>query len=794
MLFNCFIINLLHYFNIYSFNILWNRFKFEQIRLLAVCSILAIILFCCWDYFYNTKYQYYVDVEDCNGIPTGILRVNNKDARNRYRLYRFEYRSQMLQRVVYVDGKGNPQNHDNTEYAERPCIQELLYDSGSLSRVICKNATNETLYIMHFSKDKLSVDLKDEDEDQAANFIFSSTAADQGQLGIQTISFLDKFLKSSSKIGRYVYERDDDGYIIRKMFARNNGDDDEIGIDANGISGFEYERDSLHRVEKISFLDMHGEYRANNMGVACKKYQYNEGGNLVVAEYLDEKGLLKYNELHWAKAIDKYDDNGFITEESYYGADGNPCTSINGSHRISLSYSEDAITIHYFDINDFPTYTLPYANVPGGYAAITYVIDDKGQIIEARYLDSDGNSTYNNQHVATNTIEYNDMGLVVGIRCFDTDGNPCSDVNGYHYMCNEYNNNGCLTEQSLYNVEELPTNNALGIHCMNFHYDNTGRRVSEVHLYNSSKLPISNPFLGGAAWVRLGYHGSSTMASDIFFYSVDNEPMEVEVGSRVSCERNSYGQITSYRYYDTDNMLYSNSEHCAIMELSYNNSGMETERCYYDEDKRPMSVKGIFRISISYTKYGQVEKVSFYDTLQRPVVCPDGWSIQQNKYQNNVICETSYYGNNEEPVEVNGVHRYLIDVDECGKILSQTCFNKNNEPTLNYQSSAHKVEFIYDDKGRVIGRDYYLPYDEEPFVSVRDKLNPKGQAISETAYNNNELVESQFVYGGDFFFRGHGNYVCEWGDIMVWSMWRLAEEKRILLILLPLLQYFPFFD
>lgn len=125
----------------------------------------------------------------------------------------------MLQRVVYVDCDGNPQNHVNTELADRPCVQELSYKKSGLSYIDCKDATLKTLYIMHFSTDKLGVDLKDENENQAANFLSSTTSVDQGASILQQSHFLDRIMKSPSKISRYIYERDEDGYIVKKCIA-----------------------------------------------------------------------------------------------------------------------------------------------------------------------------------------------------------------------------------------------------------------------------------------------------------------------------------------------------------------------------------------------------------------------------------------------------------------------------------------------------------------------------------------------------------------------------------------------
>lgn len=734
------------------FDVLWNRFKHEQQRrcatYMAICFILAFVLFGCWDYFLRIKYDYFVDIADCYGMPTGIIQVNEDDASEHYRLYRFEKRRGLLRRVVYVDCDGNPQNHTNTELAERPCIQELSYNNSELSTIECKDATGRTLYIMHMAKDRLAVDLKDEEENQAANFIYSSTSVDQGQISLQQSVFLDRVMKSPSKIGRYIYERDDEGYITKKIYARHNGDNDDISMDANGISGFEYERDSLHRIVRIRFLGKYYEYKSNNIGVAGKKYKYDKYGNLTIAEYVDKDGNLKYNELHWARAIDTYDSKGFCKEERVFGIDVEPCISAIGYHRMMISTQKNSETVSYYDINNKPTYALPLGQAPGGYSMITYIRNDLGQIVEIQFKDAHGKLCFNQHHVAVNRIEYDNNGLVTDMRNYDIDDKPCSNIYGYFHEHVSFNHKGEMTETSFYNVYEKPAQNNLGIHKIKLLYDSSGYRVKEAHAYNMESLPITCYIFNGAAWIKFGYRGSSKWVSEVSFYGIDNQPFETNVGAKVDCERDYYGQIITYKYYNEDYELNSNVNHCAIMRLDYNEMGMESNRSFYDENNNPTTLSGVFRINKSYTKTGQLEKTCLYDTLQQLRNGPEGWAIQEFEYKNGIMKSNSFFGENSERIEVYGVHKYLYEIDDCGYVLSQSAFNKELHPTINAQIGAHKVVNLYDSNRRNTGRDYYNTISSEPFVCIRLKLNQRGMQTEQSSYNARmELVESPLNYG-----------------------------------------------
>lgn len=734
------------------FDILWNRFKRERNRLFAIYSSIAIlcgaILFSCWDYYFHTKYKYFVDMADCNGIPTGIIQVNSNKAKDYYRLYRFEYRKGMLQRVVYVDCDGNPQNHTNSELANRPCIQELSYNNKNVSTISCKDATLKTMYIMSLSKDKLAADLKDEDDNQAANFIFSSTSVDQGLSYLQQSQLLDRIFKSPSKIGRYIYKRDHKGYIIKKMFARHNGDNDDISMDANGISGFEYERDSLHRVIRIRFLDAHGEYKANNIGVAGKKYQYDKNGNITVVDYVDKNGNLKYNEYHWARCIDTYDSKGYCTEERVYGVDEKPCITINGYHKMIIETTKNSETISFYNIHNNPTYLLSYGNAPGGYAITTNIRNKNGQISEKQFKDSEGNLCYNQHHIAIQKFEYNNKGFISSIRNYGIDKKPCSNIYGYSHENFSYNEYDCLIEQAVYDINEMPSQNLEGIHKFSFKVDETGHRIVEIHALNIADLPVVCPSFNGASWIKLGYYGSSNRVSDITFYATDNKPIETSLGAKVSCERDPFGQIIAYKYYNNNFELSSNFNHCAIMRLTYDSMGMETNRFYYDENNAPTTILGIFRINKSYTETGQLETICLYDTLERPRIGYEGWALQKFKYNNGIISANSFYGENKEPIEIKGVHKYVYEIDDCGYILSQSAYNRYMQPTINSDYSAYKVVNLYDENRRTIGRDYYDVINKTPFVCIRFKFNERGINIEQASFNaQGRLIESNLNFG-----------------------------------------------
>ncbi len=89
-----------------GFDSLWQRHRRRAFRLWcygAVVMILALLFaIFYWDYNRAT-YEYYADYVDCNGIPKGVVPLNEDEVACRKRLYKFEKRRTPLGGAGYVE-------------------------------------------------------------------------------------------------------------------------------------------------------------------------------------------------------------------------------------------------------------------------------------------------------------------------------------------------------------------------------------------------------------------------------------------------------------------------------------------------------------------------------------------------------------------------------------------------------------------------------------------------------------------------------------------------------------------
>lgn len=295
-------------------------------------SLCAVILFAfsflgvsIYDY-YSTSFTYFVDYVDCNGIPNGIMPIKEGDLYNHSSHYRFESSEGKLDRVVYCNSHGQLLDHGDTELTDRPSIIELGYDSDGGLTVTKRDRDGMLLYKEVVSPNRLRIDLKTNEANDAATIIGATTALFATKNNASSggaFNVWDFSRNAKSEITLYTLERDTCGYITKQLFKKINGARLQPVKDLSGIFGMAYERDTLGRVIKLCFLGKDGnEMVENHQGIAFKTYKYNEQGLISETKYYNKQGELAINEMGWAVCRLKITDDYQIHEETYFDENG----------------------------------------------------------------------------------------------------------------------------------------------------------------------------------------------------------------------------------------------------------------------------------------------------------------------------------------------------------------------------------------------------------------------------------------------------------------------------------------
>ena len=374
-------------------DLLWNRYKAHLMKqrftmgLLAVFAILFGLFY--WDYTRPT-YKYFADYVDVWGVPKGIIELDKKQVAHRNGSYMFEYRripigepnayKWRLVKVTNVNSAGIPKEINESAHNDRYPVMELVYhpQNGSLTDIVYSDTKG---------KKQLSHKLSNYNGVAAAIVDIESTVAGEAitfAKNITNIGFDNSERKS--RVSRYAYNRNEDGYITKVTYHANNDINFERSAvaDNNAVWGIAYELDSLGRRVRVQYLNKDGSYFSNNIGVSARSYQYDNNGNILTEISVDINGNPILNEYLVAKTIAKYDERGNRTEGSFYGIDGKPCLHKDGNAKVIAKY------------------------------------DERGNPTEVSYYGIDGKPCLNKEGIAKVIAKYDYIGNLIEIHGYDT--------------------------------------------------------------------------------------------------------------------------------------------------------------------------------------------------------------------------------------------------------------------------------------------------------------------------------------------------------------------------------------
>ena len=496
-----------------KFNTLWQ--PYERILRIRKWStgigvvLFLFVLFILWDY-YRTKNEYFADYVDRWGIPEGVIELSAEQVKKRSTHYRFEYTHRSilgkgkgtLKRVVFANSAGFPIEHNFSEYVDRSSIQQIESRKDrrgqSVIEIEYQNSKQKPLIVAYIAGDSLQyVDLKSLDKGMGIGLTSSFTS-------ITSNAFESMFSNSKSEIRRYRLIRDRQGFIIRKLFKKYNGNDDIAACDAKGIYGFDYLLDSIGRPRLVRFIGFEGFNFPNNMGIASKKYNYDEYGNISVIAYLDPAGNPVLNEQRWATYTRKCDENGNIVKGVYLGIDQKICPLSNGGGIIGKEYDEhgNSITESIFDKDG----QLAWGRE--GVARCVAKYNKQGRIIETANYGTDGNLCFNKKGYARLLSTYDDCGNVIEMAYYGVDGAPCFNKKGYAKWIGRYDKYGNMIESAYFDTDGEPVRDKEGVMKVEAVYNNKGY-ISSISYVDAGGNLVPNKI--GIAQVTITYDNNNNL-------------------------------------------------------------------------------------------------------------------------------------------------------------------------------------------------------------------------------------------------------------------------------------------
>lgn len=690
------------------YDTLWDRYRIRRIRQYCIAALLALLLcLTClfvWDY-YRPTYSYYADYVDQWGAPKGIIELDKEQQHRRHRMYRFEqhrvpfgepgfYHTWRVTEVRYVNNRGVVFPHQHTEMLDRFPIQEISYNkqTGHVEKVTYRDEYGRII-IKHLLSDMgnkraVKVDFASAHEQQGDGFI----SAYSNNLHLQTMMSLGQNVQNTmSSIKRYIYERNDEGYITAISYRKNNDDDIAISAacDADGVYGIQRTLDSLGRCVKLMYLDKDARPMSRRKGIASKEYQYNQYGQIAVTRNLDLNGNLVFNEQGWAKG------------ECVYNEDGN-------------CYMQK-----YYDVSDRLAKNLY------GRAQEVFIYDNECNIVLANILDSNGNPCFDNYGYFQIATVYDKLGRIVCIRNLNSEGKlHCDNVTGTAYSYTTYDEKNRPVSLSYYGVDGQKACCRKGFARVEVTYD--GYNISSRSYFDANGMLCLNREILVAK--QTFEYDEQDYLIRLSNYNTNNELCVVYNGA-VECRKYlPNGNIEEVYFLNEQEERFNNANGFNKMRMRYSNSGWVTETCYYDKDDHLcMNSQGfaIQRAEYEETENGMICKYSVYDTLDRPCM--------QN---------------------IMNVSKLVFIYDKHANLISQACFDTINQPCMTKDQLCSKCENQFDEYGHLIQSNYYNYVDGEyvpcrnyeNLAIMRKKYDERGYLIESSSYDEND-TPTFCIYG-----------------------------------------------
>lgn len=685
----------------------------------AAAALACLVLLAGGIWYFMPHSAYYRSYVYVNEIPRGVDRLSGSQRSRISECYQIVTQRGKVVRVKRVNPAGKPVVSMSATFLDDAPEMEFYYEGDRVTRAEFKNETGQIVLSKDYSSNLKAVDfLQAEDSSQTM-----ALAADQTNV-------MDSFTNTSifdtkSEITRHINTYDEEGYLIRVQFMRDNLN--TPARDSNGIYGRAYERDDKGRIIRMTYLDEEGVPKNSRLGVAGWVYEYDdegkriysyafdlegkqvqgedgfaamelkydENGNVTEAYYRDEEGELCITDdgYAWEKRV--YDGRGYLVENTWYDAAGNPAfEKENGVHGYQVEYDDEGFICRMVSLGS----DGEMKNSSLGYADARQVNDAMGRPVRGRYYDAKGDPACNVQtgEYGFNVV-YDEQGNVTEVVNLDREEKPAADRNGYAYIKRQYNEGGQLIRESYEDAQGNPVRIRDNYASCEFSYDRKGNLQEQIFRDEQGNLCRSSY---GYARVLFQYDESGNLTETAYF-DEENLPVISSDGyASYRSEYDAYGNCIRNSYYNTDGSLIKLPDWYASEEMEYDEYGNVIKyTCYDVNGKQTKHRDGYYQLNKTYDSRGNCIREVGYTK--------DTYCIIEYSYnKNNLLTEKKYLDKDNAPaVDEDGVSVYRYQYDEQGRLVGQQMTDVLGEPV---EASGYTgLKYQYDEDNNRVRAVYY---------------------------------------------------------------------------------------
>ncbi len=503
-------------------------------------------------------------------------------------------------------------------------------------------------------------------------------------------------------------------------------------------------------------------------------------------EYCDENGNAIINEKGYAAQKTVYDDKKRVIEETYLGLDGKLCPIEDGYAQVRTLYrpeddkiksieyigmdedritnkkegyssvqfryrrqgESDVVSKSYYDSMGEPVY------LPGlGYAAVDYLYNKNGALIQETYRDIDDTITCRSDYaVAEILYEYADDGNVSRIWYKDADEKPTNRLDtGYAVIYQEFEA-GQLVRQHYegYRNQVLcaVVDKTTGI-CDTAYYYEKGFKQQEWYFDTKGHPALRSDI--GCASICYDYDDNGNVSRQQYYGLDGNLVLCKDTGYAViQFEYNEEEQYKLFRFLGVDGQpVISSKYQCAGIKTFYDEKGNEIEIQYLDFDDHLLNVSkyGFAQVRRTYDNLGKLITEAYFDAADAHAVYKGyGYAMYENLYNSDgTLKECRYYDFQEDQERLamrtdTGYAVIRYEYDEEGNRISQAYFDTEEQPVISSKYHCAKILSKYDDYGNEIETQYLGPdghlwnRDDYGFAKVYRVYDPRTCKLLQESY------------------------------------------------------------
>lgn len=542
--------------------------------------------------------------------PVGISRITAAEQANRSVTYRFTTRRGRVEKVERLNAQGILTDGEIAYIWTEPAEIRFRYADEGLfgGQVIGKdyfNTNGRKLYSLQYTREdgtgRRAADLIMPGEGVSAFSDVSDTTNPQSMflLATEDTTDLSALAEDRTVISRYLQTYDADGYIIRKLYMKDNWN--HPASDNNGVSGLGYSYDSVGRIIRIDYLDPEGKIHADFDGCAGETFEYDDAGNLIRETRLDENGTPLLWSMSYVTQECEFDEYGRVRKMVCLNHAGRPMASID--------------------------YFLS--------AGSLYGRDENGNISSTVFLDTNLNPAANYSGVTEIRRTFDEKGRITGEQCLDGDGNPVPDYSGIPVQSYTYDEKGNLLTVVFTdgNGQKVWCSNP---NCTGFVFDYTEEgQVREIRYLDADGAPDDK----GGVVNLLGYsirenvYNQAGQLERIRYLNDNRDPVQAANGAWQVHFTYEDAAMSRMTYEDADGNITLIQDGYAIYELLRSDGIVVGGRCL-DTEGQPIAALGdTYAAHMNdYNNVGQLEGIRYLDDQGSPVMINDGYAAIQYRW------------------------------------------------------------------------------------------------------------------------------------------------------------------